>query len=166
MAHVEEEANHLPTPPAQYGPVHGCFRQRQLSRREAASLPGSTPIPVGARCTNTISSPLLWRQQRNVHRSHHYSRYMKEPIINPLKGRREEPDRQGVGKRRRITREERLQALDFEKKVLWQRRKRLKSTRRTMNLPQCSATKFTRFLAPSHWLSRGAPYPRHHNCVY
>jgi hypothetical protein len=33
MAHVEEEANHLPTPPAQYGPVHGCFRQRQLSRR-------------------------------------------------------------------------------------------------------------------------------------
>jgi hypothetical protein len=35
-------------------------------------------------------------------------------IINPLKRRREEPDREGVGKRRSTTREERLQALDFE----------------------------------------------------
>jgi hypothetical protein len=45
-------------------------------------------------------------------------------IINPLKRRREEPDREGVGNRRSTTREERLQALDFEDNAReWQKGK-------------------------------------------
>jgi hypothetical protein len=147
MAPVEEEANHLPTPPAQYGPG-AASRSHSVSDSDssAAAQPpryqgarprrqGPKPIPVGARCTNAIQLPAAVEAAeerpplaplQQIHERTH--------IINPLKRRREEPDREGVGKRRSTTREERLQALDFEDNA------RLKSTRRTMNLPLCSAT--------------------------
>jgi hypothetical protein len=142
MARVEEQANLLPTPPAQYGPG-AASRSHSVSDSDssAAERPpryqgarprrqGPKPIPVGARCTNSIQLPASVEAVEPDERpplAPLQQIHERTRIINPLKQRREEPDtgREGVGKRRSTTREERLQALDFEDNAReWQTNKK------------------------------------------
>jgi hypothetical protein len=112
LGRVREEAGNLPTPPPQY---EGPRPRRQ----------GPQPIPVGSRSANAVHlppgaeaaaedrPPLAPLQEINE----------RTRIINPLKRRREVSDMEG-GKRRSTTREERLQALDFEDNAReWQNKK-------------------------------------------
>jgi hypothetical protein len=120
MAPVEEEANHLPTPPAQYGPgaasrshtrakvtnvtlARVVFqtataqpqRGRLATREHGLGVKApSLSIPVGARCTNAIIQlpAAVEAAEERPPLAPLQQIHERTHIINPLKRRREEPD--------------------------------------------------------------------------
>jgi hypothetical protein len=123
LGRVREEAGNLPTPPARYeGPRPTPPPQYQGPRPRRQ---GPKPIPVGSRSANAVQLPPGAEAAAEDRPPHAPLQEINERtrIINPLKRRREISDMEG-SKRRSTTREERLQALDFEDNAReWQNKK-------------------------------------------
>ncbi|KAA8892541.1 hypothetical protein FN846DRAFT_1013171 [Sphaerosporella brunnea] len=124
--------DHLPTPPRQYvdravgsasqtpttSMERELHRRRQHGERYQEARPrrqGHEPIPVGTRCTNSLPLPPAVEAVEGrpplapMQQIHERTR-----IVNPLKRKMVKEPKEGIAKRRSTTREEKLQALDFE----------------------------------------------------